>query len=70
MFEFDKYDSSKPGPRTSAREAYVPFAGDKKRAFLLWGEHCTECAAPDCFTTCDLYDARSDERCRRTGRRM
>lgn len=65
MFEFDKYDAGRPGLRTEPKHAYEPFAGGRKRAFLLWGEHCIECAAPDCFATCDLYDARPDERCRR-----
>ena len=28
------------------------------RTVLPWGEHCTECAWPTCYTTCDLYEAR------------
>jgi FkbH-like protein len=32
---------------------------------LLWEEHCTECAMPSCYTTCDLYESRSDGKCRR-----
>ncbi len=65
MFEFDKYDPRKPGIRSRPSGPYQPFAGGRKRALLLWGEHCIECAVPDCFTTCDLYEARADERCRR-----
>lgn len=64
MFEFDKYD----GPRRSQlrpREPYRPLRAAKERAFLLWGEHCIECAAPDCYASCDLYQARPDLRCRR-----
>ena len=34
-------------------------------SLLSWGEHCTECAAPACYETCDLYQARPDTRCRR-----
>ena len=30
-----------------------------------WAEHCTECAIPTCYTSCDLYEARADGRCRR-----
>jgi FkbH-like protein len=30
-----------------------------------WGEHCSECALPECYTSCDLYEARPDGRCRR-----
>jgi FkbH-like protein len=64
MFEFDKYN----GPRrtgTAPSHHYESFPGARDRAFLLWGEHCVECAAPDCFTTCDLYTPRPDQRCRR-----
>ena len=37
------------------------------RAFSLiaWEEHCTECAMPQCYTTCDLYRPRKDGKCRR-----
>jgi FkbH-like protein len=34
------------------------------RTLLPWGEHCTECASPSCYTTCELYEARSDGECR------
>ncbi len=30
-----------------------------------WEEHCTECAMPMCYQTCDLYEPRSDGKCRR-----
>lgn len=35
------------------------------RTVLPWSEHCTECAWPTCYTTCDLYEPREDGRCRR-----
>lgn len=35
------------------------------RTVLSWSEHCTECVWPTCYTTCDLYSARPDGRCRR-----
>lgn len=35
------------------------------RTVLPWGEHCTECVWPTCYSTCDLYDARVDGKCRR-----
>ena len=36
------------------------------RTLLPWSEHCTECAWPTCYTTCDLYEPRpEDRRCRR-----
>lgn len=36
----------------------------KARTILPWGEHCTECSWPTCYTTCDLYEARADGNCR------
>lgn len=65
MFEFDKYEAAREGGRTTPAQAYQPAGGVGRRALLLWGEHCIECAAPDCYTSCDLYDPRPDERCRR-----
>jgi FkbH-like protein len=35
------------------------------RTVLPWSEHCTECVWPTCYSTCDLYSARQDGRCRR-----
>jgi FkbH-like protein len=37
----------------------------QSRTVLPWSEHCTECAWPTCYTTCDLYSPRQDGRCRR-----
>ncbi len=34
------------------------------RTMLPWGEHCTECVWPVCYTTCALYDRRADGGCR------
>jgi len=34
------------------------------RTILPWGEHCTECVWPVCYTTCDLYSPRQDGACR------
>src|SRR5258708_35528014 len=34
------------------------------RTALPWGEHCTECVWPTCYTTCELYAARTDGACR------
>ena len=36
-----------------------------RRTVLSWGEHCTECVWPTCYTSCDLYSPREDARCRR-----
>ena len=45
--------------------AYDPVDDIAKMSLLMWGEHCVECAAPSCFTSCDLYQSRPDSRCRR-----
>lgn len=36
-----------------------------RRTVFPWSEHCTECVWPTCYSTCDLYQARPDGRCRR-----
>jgi FkbH-like protein len=33
--------------------------------FMRWEEHCVECAAPHCYTTCSLYTRRADLQCAR-----
>lgn len=35
------------------------------KTVLPWSEHCTECTAPACYTTCSLYEPRRDFKCRR-----
>lgn len=70
MFEFHAYDArrhvgrTRPGaPPPPATEAPDIAA----MSFLFWSEHCVECAAPDCYASCALYDPRRDGRCRRFG---
>ena len=52
-----------------AREILDAFRGVSStiagRTVLPWGEHCTECAVPGCYQTCDLYTPRKDGNCRR-----
>jgi FkbH-like protein len=35
------------------------------RSTNAWREHCTECAMPACYSTCELYEPRADMQCRR-----
>jgi FkbH-like protein len=35
------------------------------RSQIVWGEHCTECAAPACYAACAFYTPRADGHCRR-----
>jgi FkbH-like protein len=41
-----------------------------ERTVLPWSEHCTECVWPTCYTSCDLYSAREDGKCRRFAQGM
>jgi FkbH-like protein len=34
-------------------------------SLLVWGEHCTECAFPACYSACSFYTPREDHHCRR-----
>ena len=65
MFEFDQYSAPQPSAAIQPKEKISFAAGIRRRSLLIWSEHCVECAAPECFTTCDLYKPRPDERCRR-----
>jgi FkbH-like protein len=48
------------------REEFLAPRSITHLSLTSWEEHCTECAWPQCYTTCDLYSARSDGNCRRT----
>ncbi len=63
MFEVDK--ATRGAPLSRPTGPYQPLSGIAAMSLLFWGEHCIECAAPACFKTCDLYEPRSDGRCRR-----
>ena len=65
MFEFDKFEPGANWSPSVPNAPYAPFDGARRRSFLVWSEHCTECAAPDCYASCSLYRARPDGRCRR-----
>ena len=34
------------------------------RSMIFWGEHCTECNIPSCYSSCELYSPRIDSKCR------
>jgi FkbH-like protein len=50
-------------------EALSAFAETREacasRSVLVWGEHCTECAFPACYSACSFYTPREDHHCRR-----
>src|SRR4051812_20168604 len=35
------------------------------KSSVVWGEHCTECAFPSCYSNCSFYTPREDMHCRR-----
>lgn len=70
MFEFHAYDARRHADRSQPEAPRPPATAASDIAamsFLFWSEHCVECAAPDCYASCALYDARRDGRCRRFG---
>lgn len=38
---------------------------DSLKPLLVWGEHCTECAMPSCYVSCQFYTPRDDLKCQR-----
>jgi len=68
MFEFEVNHSKylKSDLPTDVKDAFTnnrpKFAAV---SILQWEEHCTECAMPQCYSTCDLYESRKDGKCRR-----
>lgn len=49
-----------------AREAFQDFRRRVvARGAIVWGEHCTECTYPSCYTACAFYTPRADLHCRR-----
>lgn len=70
MFEFEQFDpkviASVSHP-TLDIETQSRFGPERiaSSSLMNWGEHCTECAFPSCYTTCSFYQPRQDGRCRR-----
>lgn len=66
MFELDKYERKLHRDEAATpSHPYTPVSDVSEMSLLFWGEHCIECAAPSCYESCDLYQARPDKRCRR-----
>jgi len=36
-----------------------------RKSMVVWGEHCSECAFPSCYASCEFYTPRRDLHCRR-----
>jgi hypothetical protein len=63
MFQFEA--SSPADPPTPVKPPAGTSPALSHRAFLAWGEHCQECAAPACYRTCDLHLPTPSQKCRR-----
>ncbi len=51
---------------TAVAAAFKAFRrGLLSRSQIVWGEHCSECAYPSCYSHCAFYTPRSDFNCRR-----
>lgn len=62
MFQFETRGRAPAASTPPALEDREPPAA---RALLSFAEHCVECAAPACYTTCDLFDPAPNGKCRR-----
>jgi FkbH-like protein len=61
----DRKESSSQIPSAALAKFSETQKQIQARTLLPWGEHCTECAAPACYSSCDLYSPREDGKCRR-----
>ncbi len=60
MFEFIYSKKRVAGMYRAIRKGYTK---ELQIIPLLWTEHCVECAAPACYTTCPRYQKRADGNC-------
>ncbi|NMH87731.1 HAD-IIIC family phosphatase [Flavivirga algicola] len=67
MYESEVYIKATQGnlPQEIWKKFSETYGSIKSRSMLHWTEHCTECAMPSCFETCDLYAPRIDGKCQR-----
>jgi FkbH-like protein len=69
MYESEANYGSSHKQQELPAEIVAQFAESRQsvtmRSVIPWGEHCSECVWPTCYSTCDLYSPRVDGRCRR-----
>ena len=64
--EVNRHQESSAQVPAEVRSAFGELrAAIRDRTVLPWSEHCTECVWPTCYSSCDLYSAREDGKCRR-----
>lgn len=64
MFQFDDLGAGAP-PKVALPAVPLRDKTRFRRTLLAWGEHCVECAAPSCYSSCDLFDPTPAGKCRR-----
>jgi FkbH-like protein len=52
-------------PKDALRAMRELEAAIAERSQIVWGEHCSECAYPSCYSSCSYYSPRPDLHCRR-----
>jgi FkbH-like protein len=68
MFEFEvssRFKTATDVPPEIAKAFAADPIAYPYRSVHNWEEHCTECAFPDCYKSCDLFEPRADGNCRR-----
>jgi FkbH-like protein len=60
-----EYPVAAPALPPTAADARLADGELVARSQIVWGEHCSECAYPSCYSSCAFYDPRPDLNCRR-----
>lgn len=60
-FHFSKNNNTKDIQETLDKQ----YLGRNNLLPIMWGEHCIECSAPECYFTCKRYVSRADGHCAR-----
>src|SRR5262245_18109975 len=63
--EFGRSVSSAERRREAAEATSLDWTTLHSVWLTRWEEHCVECSAPQCFSTCSLYAKRADLMCAR-----
>jgi FkbH-like protein len=66
QFESAKADVTLPAHVIDEMHAFRALLA--RHSQIIWGEHCSECAYPACYSQCSFYSPRADLHCRRFDR--
>ncbi len=62
---FDREAFKKEAAVPNQYTSYLSYRKVRLTMLLNWGEHCIECAVPECYKTCSIFQDRGDGNCRR-----